>query len=73
MYYVYVLKSKKDKFIYTGSTPDLKNRLAKHKSGLVKSTKPYLPLELVYIEIYKSKRDATTREYQLKRNGKALG
>ncbi|PIV52192.1 hypothetical protein CO115_04670 [Candidatus Falkowbacteria bacterium CG_4_9_14_3_um_filter_36_9] len=26
MFYVYVLKSKKDKFLYTGSTDDLRKR-----------------------------------------------
>jgi putative endonuclease len=73
MYYVYLLKSYKDDFIYIGSTPNLKERLAKHRDGLVRSTKIHLPLELVYSEIYKSKRDALVREYQLKRYGKALG
>jgi len=73
MYCIYLLKSKKHNFLYIGFTPDLKKRLLKHQSGLVRSTKPYLPLELIYAEIYKSKRDALRREHQLKRYGKALG
>jgi len=73
VYYVYLLKSKKDGFIYTSFTPDLKNRLTKHQNGLVKSTRLHLPIELVYAEIYKSKQDAVNREYQLKKHAKAMG
>jgi putative endonuclease len=73
MYYVYLLKSNRSDFIYVGSTPNLKERLIKHQKGLVRSTRPYLPINLIYSEIYKSKRDAVQREYQLKRYGKALG
>ena len=41
MYYVYVLQGDVDNNLYTGSTPDLKKRFAKHCNGQVKST----PLE----------------------------
>jgi putative endonuclease len=66
MFYVYVLYSYKDKKLYTGYSDDLKIRIAKHKEGKVPATKHRLPLELVYYEAYRDKRDATKREYFLK-------
>lgn len=33
MYYVYLLKSLKDKDLYTGSTEDLKRRFREHQQG----------------------------------------
>ena len=39
MYYVYIIKSKKDKMLYTGSTNDLNKRLELHNKGKVFSTK----------------------------------
>ncbi|MDP3763861.1 MAG: GIY-YIG nuclease family protein [bacterium] len=50
MYFVYVLKSRKDGRRYYGLTQDLVNRLSEHNSGLVPSTKSRLPFDLVYFE-----------------------
>ena len=66
MYFVYILRSKKDKVIYIGFTPDLRNRFLKHNQGKVKSTKSKTPLDLVYFEAYKSKQEAKNRESSLK-------
>ncbi|MGC9610908.1 MAG: GIY-YIG nuclease family protein [Minisyncoccia bacterium] len=71
MFYVYLLKSRKDKSLYIGFAPDLKARFVKHTEGSVKSTKNLRPLELVYYEAYKSKKDALMREKQLKRFSKS--
>lgn len=71
MYYVYVLKSKKDKDFYIGSTKDLKSRIALHNDGKVKSTKPRIPFELRYYESYFSEEDARKREVNLKKDGRA--
>ncbi len=70
MFYMYVLKSKKDKSLYIGFAPDLKARFLKHNQGLVRSTKNLRPLELIYYEAYRSKKDAIIREEQLKRFAK---
>lgn len=70
MFYVYVLKSRKDESLYIGFAPDLKVRFVKHMQGLVKSTKNLRPLELVYYEAYRAKSDAMKREKQLKRFAK---
>ena len=71
MYYVYVLKSLKDKKIYTGYSSDLKRRFLQHQLGLIKSTKNRRPLKLIYYEAFLDKKDAQNREKYLKSGGKA--
>ena len=68
MYYVYVLKSLKDKELYIGFSDDLKERFKKHSKGDVNSTKERRPLELIYYESYKSEKDTRTRETKLKQH-----
>jgi len=72
MYYVYILKSKKDNNFYTGSTNDLKRRFNEHNAGLVFSTKSRVPFEIVYYEAYKSEKDARRREKNLKIRSRAF-
>lgn len=67
-YYVYVLHNADKNFIYIGFSEDLKSRVPYHNAGKVQSTKPYLPLELIHYEAYKSKADAKRRELYLKTN-----
>ena len=70
-YYVYVLKSKIDKMLYTGYTANLKQRFELHNEGKVPSTKNRRPLELIYFEGCLNQQDATRREKYLKSgNGK---
>lgn len=71
VYYVYILKSLKDKRIYTGYSSDLKKRFNQHKLGEVKSTQNRRPLKLIYYEAYLDKKDAQEREKYLKSGGKA--
>ena len=72
MFYVYILKSKKDGQCYTGSTNDLKDRFKEHNNGKVLSTKARRPFELIYYEAYKSDHDARKREKNLKLRSKAF-
>lgn len=72
MFYVYVLKSKKDHQLYVGSTSDLRKRFKEHNDGKVFSTKPRRPLEIVYYEAYKSEHDARKREASLKLRSRAF-
>lgn len=65
-YYVYVLKSEKDKKRYTGYTKNLNLRLKLHLAGKVPSTKNRLPLKLIYFEGCLNQQDATHREKYLK-------
>lgn len=71
MYYIYVIKSKKDKRLYIGYTRDLQKRLILHNSKKTFSTKYRTPFELIYYEAYKSPRDAHKREAMLKLFGNA--
>jgi len=66
MYYVYVLRSKKDGQFYVGYTADLKKRLELHNRGKIESTKYRRPFELVYYEASLNKEDALHRERYLK-------
>jgi len=66
MYFVYILRSKKDCDFYVGYTKDLEERVKKHNKGDVKSTKKRLPLELVYYEACINQKDALHREKYLK-------
>ena len=65
-YYVYVLKSGKDKKFYTGYTNNLKLRFEQHRKGQVESTKDRRPLKLIYYEACLNQQDATHREKYLK-------
>ena len=65
-YYIYVLRSKKDKNFYVGYTEDLKSRFEQHCKGKVSSTKDRRPFELIYSEACLAKHDAMHREKYLK-------
>lgn len=67
MYYIYILKSKKDNKLYVGLTNDLRKRLIEHNHGLTKSTEYRRPLVLIYYEAYISQKDAQIREKKLKK------
>ena len=69
MYYVYILQSLKDGSTYLGSTKDLKNRLAMHNDGKVKSTKAKTPWRLVYYGAYLVEETARKREKSIKTHG----
>ena len=66
MYYVYVLRSLKNKRLYTGSTNNLERRIAEHNSGQSKYTRQTVPFELIYKEGYLTKSEAYKREVYLK-------
>ena len=66
MFYIYVIKSKKNGSFYIGYTADLKNRLVEHNRGLNLSTKAYVPWEIIYYEACLNKSDANRREKYLK-------
>ena len=66
MFYVYILKSKKDNNFYIGYSSNLKKRFLEHQKGLVTSTKLRRPFELIFYEAYKSMKDAKRREMYFK-------
>jgi len=69
MFYIYVLKSRKDGKLYIGYTDNLVSRIKLHNSGKVASTKDRIPFIPVYFEAYKNRKDARRREIQLKKIG----
>lgn len=70
-YYTYVLKSLKDRKMYTGYTKNLKLRFEQHNKGLADSTKDRKQFILMYYETCLNRQDATHREKYLKTyNGK---
>ncbi|MCK5059582.1 MAG: GIY-YIG nuclease family protein [Candidatus Pacebacteria bacterium] len=66
MFYVYVLRSEKNRELYIGYTSNLKNRLQEHNQGLNLSTKRYVPWRLIYYEASIEEKDAVRREKYLK-------
>ena len=58
IYYVYILKSLVANFYYKGITNNVERRIKEHESGNNKFTKRYLPVELVHVEICKSRIEA---------------
>ncbi|OIO56458.1 MAG: hypothetical protein AUJ47_13020 [Candidatus Marinimicrobia bacterium CG1_02_48_14] len=65
-YYTYVLYSAFHDQIYIGQTNNLDERLKRHNAGRVKSTKRYLPWQLIYSEIFETRSAAMNREEELK-------
>ncbi|MCH8888830.1 GIY-YIG nuclease family protein [Patescibacteria group bacterium] len=66
MYYVYLLKNKKDKKMYTGSTNNLRKRLKEHNDKKSTWTKASTPWQLIYYEACLNGDDARSREKYLK-------
>lgn len=66
MFYVYILKSKIKGAYYIGSCENISVRFSQHNKGLVKSTRRYLPWELVYKESFDTLNKARKRELQIK-------
>lgn len=66
MFYVYVLRSRRDKHLYTGYTKNLKLRFELHGKGAIASTMDRRPLDLIYYEACLNQQDATQREKYLK-------
>ncbi len=61
-YFIYILYSPSFKRTYTGQTDNLDNRLTLHNLGKVKSTKPYVPWNLIHSELFASRSEAMKRE-----------
>jgi len=66
MYYVYVLKSYRDKLFYIGFTTNIEDRVDCHSKGAVPATKYRRPVKLIFYEAFMSQKDATRREKYFK-------
>ena len=68
-YYVYMLKSVgKNIVTYVGYTKDLKKRITKHNQGRGAKFTRGRKWKLIYMEKFKSKKEAILREYYIKKN-----
>ncbi len=65
-YFAYVIRSEVDGRFYKGHTHDLDKRLIEHNNGKTKSTKGYIPWQLVYFETFSTKEQSILREKYFK-------
>ncbi len=66
--YVYILASRRNGTLYTGSTTDLSRRVSEHKEKLTPSfSSEYDVTTLVWYERYDRLIDARHREYKIKK------
>ncbi|MEW5874620.1 MAG: GIY-YIG nuclease family protein [Candidatus Zixiibacteriota bacterium] len=65
-FYVYILQNLAGRF-YTGQASDLDDRLKRHNSDRVSSTKGKGPWRIVYKEEFASRAEAIHREREIKR------
>ena len=67
MYTVYIIQSKINGKYYIGHSSNIDKRLSEHHSGLTKSTKRYMPRELVYTRDFPLKSFAQHIELKIKK------
>ncbi len=65
-YYLYILQSSSTNRHYIGHTQQLSERLHRHNTNRVPSTRRKGPWSLVYQEEFKTREDAAKRETYLK-------
>ena len=63
MYYMYVIKNRREGTTYIGYTDNIERRIKEHKGK---------DPELIYYEAYKNEHDARDREKKLKQRGQAV-
>ena len=73
MWYVYILRSEKDKKLYIGSTDNINRRLSEHNSGNVDSTRYRVPLKLeAYFAVTDKPRAIKLEQYLKTGSGRAF-
>ena len=67
MFFVYVIVSEVNGLrFYVGLTGNVEERIKQHNSGRTRSTKGFVPWELFYAEVFKTRQEAREREKYLK-------
>ncbi|NVM52130.1 MAG: GIY-YIG nuclease family protein [Candidatus Helarchaeota archaeon] len=67
-YYVYIVRCEKDNSFYTGYTSDLDRRVRQHNNGIgSKYTRSHGPVQLLYYEMYRTRKKAMHREREIKK------
>jgi len=62
MVWVYAISSLNCNYIYVGMTADIESRFNRHNSGREKTTRPYIPFQLLYTELWENGIEARKRE-----------
>ncbi len=65
-WFVYILQSEKDAKRYFGCTENVRERLARHNRGDVRSTRSRRPFALLFVEEFATRHEAFARERFLK-------
>ena len=66
MFYVYIIKSLKNRDIYVGSTDNINKRVKLHNAGKVRSTQFYKPWKLLEYKEFQTRSEAVKHERFLK-------
>lgn len=66
MYFVYILKSERDGSKYIGCTTDIKRRIAKHRRGEVRFTRPKRLYKLIWFPCFSNREKVYVFERYLK-------
>ena len=66
MFFVYAISSRVRPYIYVGLTADVERRLREHNNGENRSTKAYVPFELIFKEEHATRDNARAREKYFK-------
>ena len=62
MFFVYAISSIKQDYIYVGLTDHVIRRFHDHNNGLEKTTRPYLPFQLIFSKEYPDRKKARKSE-----------
>ena len=65
-YFTYILLSLKSGKFYIGSSDDIERRLQDHNWSRTPSTKSGIPWKVVYWEVFESRAEAVSREFEIK-------
>jgi putative endonuclease len=73
MWYVYILRSARDKKLYIGTTDDISRQLSQHNSGEIDATKNRIPLILeAYLAVKNETRAIELEQYFKTGSGSAI-
>ena len=67
--HVYAIQSQVKPYIYIGLTNNLKRRISEHNKGKERTTKSYIPFQLIYFEVVEGRIAARKIEKHLKTSG----
>jgi putative endonuclease len=66
MYYVYAISSLNRNYIYVGLTNNIERRFSEHNTGRNKTTIPYSPFVIIYVEECSNRIEARIKEKYFK-------